>query len=111
MNRTIAFIDTAIGNVKAGRDHLRHDTDVMPSDLSSVVSSLRELVWNLDTITTVLIDAYSRQQDLGHDNTDVDPGEAVERILERLNHIRGLLDGVDCTLGDAHNIAAKLHRR
>lgn len=109
--RTVDLLDTAIGNVKNARDHLRHDPDVLPSDLSGVIGTARELIWTIDTITTVLIDAYGRQQDLGHDNTNIDPGEAVARIIERLSHARRLLDGIDASLGDAHNVAAKLHRR
>ena len=108
--RSVDLLDTAIGNVKNARDHLRHDTEIEPADLSGVIGTARELIWTIDTITTVLIDAYGRQQDLGHDSPNIDPSEAVARIVERLGHAR-LLDGIDGSFGAAHNVAAKLHRR
>ena len=108
--RTVDLLDSAIGQVKAARDHLRHDQDVLPSDLSGVIGTLRELVWTIDTFTATIVDAYGRQRCLGHDNGH-DPTAAVAHIVERLDHVRGLLDGIDSELGTAHNTAAKLHSR
>ena len=110
MNRTVQLLDTAIGAVKNARDHARHDTDIEPADLSGVVGTLRELMWTIDTFTTVLIDTYNRQTDLGHDN-GADPVEAIQRITARLGQVRCNLDSIDGALGDSHNIAAKLFRR
>ena len=110
MNRTAQLLDTAIGAVKNARDHARHETDVEPADLSGVVGTLRELMWTIDTFTTLLIDTYGRQTDLGHDN-DADPVEAIQRITARLSQVRCNLDSIDGALGDSHNIAAKLFRR
>ena len=110
MNRTVQVLDSAIGAIKTARDHARHDTDVEPADLSATVGTLRELMWTIDTFTTLLIDTYSRQSELGHDN-GADPVEAVQRITERLSQVRCNLDAIDGALGDSHNIAAKLFRR
>ena len=109
MNRTIGFIDTAIGALKAARDDLRHDHDVLASDLSGVIGTTRELAWTIDTLTAVLVDRYQRLDDLGHD-TGADPAVCVNRIIERLAHTRRHLDTIDNCLGDAHNHAAKLHQ-
>ena len=108
--RTVDLLDSAIGTVKVARDHLRHDNDLLPSDLSGVIGTLRELVWTIDTFTSTVIDAYSRQRCLGHDNGH-DPTTAVQLIAGRLDHVRCLLDAIDGSLGDAHNVAAKLHSR
>jgi hypothetical protein len=110
MNRTAQLLDSAIGAVKNGRDHLRHDTNIEPADLSAIIGTLRELMWTIDTFTTLLIDTYSHQTDLGHDN-GADPVEAIQRITERLSQVRCNLDAIDGALGDSHNIAAKLFRR
>jgi hypothetical protein len=110
MNRTAQLLDSAIGAVKNGRDHLRHDTNIEPADLSAIIGTLRELVWTIDTFTAVLIDTYGRQSELGHDN-GADPVEAIQRITERLGQVRCNLDSIDGALGDCHNIAAKLFRR
>ena len=107
--RTVDLLDTAIGKVKAARDHLRHDGEVLPSDLSAVIGTLRELAWTIDTFTSTVIDAYGRQRRLGHDDGR-DPGAAAEHIIGRLERCRRLLDGIDGSLGDAHNVAAKLHQ-
>ena len=110
MDRTVQVLDTAIGAVKNGRDHLRHDPKIEPADLSAVIGTLRELVWTIDTFTAVLIDTYSRQTELEHDN-GADPVEAIQRITARLGQVRCNLDTIDGALGDSHNIAAKLFRR
>ena len=110
MNRPAQLLDTAIGAVKNARDHLRHDTNIEPADLSAIIGTLRELVWTIDTFTAVLIDTYARQTDLGHDN-GADPVEAIQRITARLSQARCNLDNIDGSLGDSHNIAAKLFRR
>jgi hypothetical protein len=110
VNRTAQLLDTAIGAIKNARDHSRHDTDVEPADLSAVIGTLRELMWTIDTFTAVLIDTYSRQSELGHDN-GADPVEAIQRITERLGQVRCNLEAIDGALGDSHNIAAKLFRR
>ena len=110
MNRTAQLLDTAIGVIKNARDHARHDEDVEPADLSATVGTLRELMWTIDTFTTLLIDGYNRQTELGHDN-GADPVEAIQRITARLGQVRCNLDSIDGALGDAHNIAAKLFRR
>ncbi len=107
--RTVDLLDTTIGTVKAARDHLRHDQDVLPSDLSAVIGTLRELAWTIDTFTSTVIDAYGRQRCLGHDDGR-DPGAAVEQIADRLERCRRLLDGIDSELGNTHNVAAKLHQ-
>ena len=109
MNRTVQVLDSAIGAVKNARDHARHDVDVEPADLSAVIGTLRELMWTIDTFTTVLIDTYAKQTGLGHDN-GAEPSEAVQRITARLSQVRCNLDNIDGVLGDAHNIAAKLFR-
>ena len=106
--RTVDLLDTAIGQVKTARDYLRHDHDVLPSDLSGMIGTLRELVWTIDTFTATIIDAYDRQQCLGHDDGH-DPVPVVARIVERLAHARRTLDSIDDLLGDAHNHAARLH--
>ncbi len=108
--RTVDLLDSAIGNIKNARDHLRHDRDVLPSDLSGVIGTLRELAWTIDTLTADLTAAYGHQRCLGHDN-GLDPAAAVQLIVGRLDHVRGLLDGIDDCLGHAHNTAAKLHTR
>lgn len=108
--RTVDLLDTAIGRVKAARDHLRHDHDVLASDLSGVIGTLRELTWTIDTFTATIIEAYDRQQCLGHDDGH-NPTVAVEHVTERLDRCRRLLDGIDASLGHAHNIAAKLHQK
>jgi hypothetical protein len=110
MNRTVQVLDSAIGAVKNARDHARHDEDVEPADLSATVGTLRELMWTIDTFTTLLIDGYNRQTELGHDN-GADPVEAVQHITARLGQVRYNLDTIDGALGDTHNIAAKLFRR
>ena len=109
MNRPAQFLDTAIGAVKNGRDHLRHDPNIEPADLSAIIGTLRELVWTIDTCTAVLIDTYARQTELGHDN-GADPVEAIQHITARLGQVRCNLDSIDGALGDSHNIAAKLFR-
>ena len=109
MNRTIGFIDTAIGALKAARDDLRHDHDVLASDLSGVIGTTRELAWTIDTLAAVLVETYARLDDLGHDDS-TDPTVCVGRIIERLAHVRRCLDSIDGLLGDAHNHAAKLHQ-
>jgi hypothetical protein len=110
MDRTVQLLDTTIGAVKTARDHLRHDTEIEPADLSAVIGTLRELVWTIDTFTALLIDTYGRQTDLGHDN-GVDHVEAIQRIAARLGQVRYNLDSIDGALSDSHNIAAKLFRR
>ncbi len=110
MNRTVQLLDTAIGGVKNARDHLRHDTHIDPADLSAVVGTLRELIWTIDTFTTVLIEGYAKQTDLGHDSK-ADPVEAALRITQRLQQCQCNLESIDSGLGDAHNVAAKLFRR
>ena len=107
--RTVDLLDTTIGQVKAARDHLRHDHNVLPSDLSAVIGTLRELVWTIDTFTATTVDAYGRQRCLGHDDSH-DPTAAVAQIVDRLERCRRLLDGIDGSLGNAHNTAAKLHQ-
>jgi hypothetical protein len=107
--RTVDLLDAAIGNVKTARDHLRHDQDVLPSDLSGVIGTLRELAWTIDTLTVDLAAAYRRQRCLGHDNGH-NPTAAIEQIIGRLDQVRRLLDGIDGSLGDAHNTATKLHQ-
>jgi hypothetical protein len=111
MTRTVSLIDTAIGTLKAARDHLRHDPHVLASDLSAVIGTTRELAWTIDTLTAVLVDAYTRQSCLGHDGHDdhLDPAVVVARIVERLAQTRRSLDTIDSCLSDAHNHAAKLH--
>ena len=106
--RTVDLLDSAIGTVKAARDHLRHDQDVLASDLSGVIGTLRELVWTIDTYTSTVIDAYGRQHDLGHDDHH-DPAAVVARIVERLGFSRRCIDSTDGLLADAHNHAARLH--
>jgi hypothetical protein len=108
--RTVDLLDSAIGTVKAARDHLRHDNDLLPSDLSGVIGTLREVVWTIDTFTATIIDAYGRQHCLGHDDGH-NATAAVAHVVERLDQVRRLLDGIDGSLGDAHNTAAKLHER
>ena len=108
MNRAESLIDSAIGTLKTARDFLRHNPDLLASDLSSVIGTTRELMWTIDTVLAVLTDTYSKQTGLGHDN-GIDPVAAVERITERLTHVRRNLDQIDGCLGDAHNHAAKLH--
>lgn len=110
MNRTVQLLDTTIGGIKNARDTLRHDTHIEPADLSAVIGTLRELIWTVDTFTTVLIEGYNRQTELGHDN-GADPVEAIQRITERLQQCRCNLEAADSGLGDAHNVAAKLFRR
>ena len=107
--RTVDLLDTAIGTLKAARDHLRHDSDLLPSDLSGVIGTLREVVWTIDTFTSTVVDAYGRQRCLGHDDGH-NPTAAVEQIIDRLERCRRLLDSIDGSLGDAHNAAAKLHQ-
>ena len=106
--RTVDLLDTAIGTIKAARDHLRHDDELLASDLSGVVGTLRELVWTIDTFTATVIDAYSRQHCLGHDDHH-DPAAVVARIVERLASSRRCFDSIDGMLADAHNHAAHLH--
>ena len=106
--RTVDLLDTAIGRVKAARDHLRHDHDVLASDLSGVIGTLRELTWTIDTFTATIVDAYDRQHCLGHDEGH-DPVFVVDRIIERLAHARRNLDSINDLLGNAHNHAARLH--
>lgn len=106
--RAVALIDTAIGSLKAARDDLRHDHDLLASDLSSTVATIRELTWTLDTLTAVLVDRYGRLDAVGHDN-GADPAAVVARITERLAHVRRCLDSCDGMLADAHNNAARLH--
>lgn len=108
MNRTVDLIDMAIGTLKGARDVLRHDPELLASDLSEVIGTARELVWTIDTLTAVLTDAYARQNGLGHDN-GTDPVMVVARIVERLTQVRCNLEQIDGTLGDAHNHASKLH--
>jgi hypothetical protein len=108
ITRTVDLIDSAIGNLKAARDELRHDPELLASDLSAVIGTTRELAWTLDTLTTVIADRYSRLHDLGHDN-GIDPGPVVGHIVERLAFARRLLDNLDGCLADTHNHAAKLH--
>lgn len=107
--RTVELLDSAIDQVKAARDHLRHDRELLPSDLSGVIGTLRELTWTIDTFTATIVDAYGRQPCLGHDNGH-DPINAVKQIIGRLERCRRLLDGIDIELGQAHNVAAKLHQ-
>jgi hypothetical protein len=109
MNRPAQLLDMAIGAVKNARDYARHDVDVEPADLSATVGTLRELMWTIDTFTTLLIDTYGRQTELGHDD-GADPVEAIQRITDRLGQVRCHLDTIDGALSDSHNIAAKLHR-
>ena len=107
--RTVDILDTAIGQIKNARDHLRDDDDeLLAADLSAVVGTLRELVWTIDTFTATIIDAYDRQHDLGHDDGH-DPAAVVARIIERLASSRRCLDSIDGLLADAHNHAARLH--
>jgi hypothetical protein len=110
MSRSVSLIDSAIGSLKAARDDLRHDPDLLASDLSAVIGTTRELAWTIDTVFAVLVDTYARQSYLGHDN-GADPAAVVERIVERLAQTRRCLDSIDGLLGDAHNHAAKLHQR
>ena len=109
MDRTVQLLDTAIGIIKTARDDLRHDTDMLPSDLSAVVGTLRELAWSLDSFISTLNDAYALQHDLGHDN-GCDPAEAVARICDHLGHVRQQFATVDSILGHTHNITSKLFR-
>ena len=106
--RTVDLLDPAIGTVKAARDHLRHDDELLASDLSAVVGTLRELIWTIDTFTSTIVDAYRHQHDLGHDDHQ-DPAAVVARIVERLASSRRCLDSIDGLLADAHNHASKLH--
>ena len=106
--RTVDLLDPAIGTVKAARDHLRHDDELLASDLSGVVGTLRELVWTIDTFTSIVVDAYGHQHDLGDDDGH-DPAAVVVRIVERLASSRRCLDSIDGLLADAHNHAARLH--
>jgi hypothetical protein len=106
--RTVDLLDSTIGTLKSARDLLRHDDALQASDLSSVIGTLRELVWTIDTYTSTVIDAYARQHHLGHDNS-LDPALVVARIIERLAHSRRCLDSTDGLLADAHNHAARLH--
>jgi hypothetical protein len=106
--RTVDLIDTAIGTLKTARDELRHAPELLASDLSSVIGTTRELAWTLDTLTTVIVDRYSRLTDLGHDD-HADPVLVVGHIIERLGFARRLLDSLDGCLADTHNHAAKLH--
>lgn len=108
MTRTVSLIDSAIGSLKTARDELRHAPDVLASDLSAVIGTTCELAWTIDTLAAVLVDAYARQLDLGHDN-GADPVAVVERIVERLAQTRRCLDSIDGLLADAHNHAARLH--
>ena len=109
MTRTVDLLDTAIGQVKNAHDHLRHDTELLPSDLSGVIGTLRELAWIIDTFASTVVDAYGRQRCLGHDDSH-DPTAAVAQIVDRLERCRRLLDGIEAELGKAHNTAAKLHQ-
>jgi Mg2+ and Co2+ transporter CorA len=106
--RTAEMLDTGIGQVKAARDHLRHDTDVMASDLSAVIGTLRELIWTIDTFTATIADAYGQQHDLGHDDGH-DTALVVARIVEHLAQTRRYFDNIDGILADVHNHAARLH--
>lgn len=106
--RTVALIDSAIGSLKAARDNLRHDPDLLASDLSAVIGTTRELTWTLDTMLAVLVDRYAAMDNVGHDN-GADPAVVVARIVERLAHTRRCLDSIDGMLADTHNHAAKLH--
>lgn len=108
MTRTVALLDSAIGTVKAARDHLRHDTGLLASDLSAIIATTRELAWTIDTYTSVLVDAYGRQHGLGHDDGH-DPVLVVAGVVDRLERCRGCLDSIDGLLADAHNHAARLH--
>ena len=108
MSRAVALIDSAIGTLKTARDDLRHDPDVLASDLSAVIGTTRELAWTIDTVLAGLVDTYGRLNDLGHDN-GADPVAVVERIVERLAQTRRCLDSIDGLLADAHNHAARLH--
>ena len=106
--RTVDLLDSAIGTVKAARDHLRHDDELLAADLSAVVGTLRELIWTIDTFTSFVVDAYGHQHDLGHDDRH-DPVFVVARIIERLTQTRRCLDSIDSMLADTHNHAARLH--
>lgn len=108
MTRTVDLLDTAIGQVKNAREHLRHDNGLLASDLSAVIGTLRELAWTLDSYTTTLIDAYTAQCCLGHDD-HADPVLVVDRIVNQLGHVRQAFDVIDGRLADAHNHAARLH--
>ena len=108
MSRSVSLLDSAIGSLKTARDDLRHDPELLASDLSAVIGTTRELAWTIDTLTVVLVDRYARLNDLGHDN-GADPVAVVERIAERLAQTRRCLDSIDDLLADAHNHAARLH--
>ena len=109
MNRAVDLLDSAIGTIKNATGELRHDHDVLPSDLSAVIGTLRELTWTIDQFTGLLTAAYEHQHDIGHDN-NADPVAAVERVTCGLTHARRHLAAIDALLGDTHNTAAKLHR-
>jgi hypothetical protein len=102
LDRATSAIDTAI-------DALRYD-DLEPAELSAVVGALRELFWHTTTLTTILAGVYDRYAGLGHDDGH-DPAAAVTAIGAGLHTIAGHLAAIDHTLADAHNTAAKLHRR
>jgi hypothetical protein len=106
--RTAALLDTAIGNVKAARERLRHDSGLLASDLSSVIGTLRELAWVIDSYTTTLVDAYTAQHCLGHDN-HADPAVVVAHIVGQLDDVHRGFEMIDGRLADGHNHAARLH--
>ena len=110
MDRAVQLLDTAIGAIKTARDDLRHDTDLLPSDLSAVAGTLRELAWTIDGFISTLNDAYALQHDLGHDN-GCDPAETVARINTNLEQVQRQFGSIDSILGHTHNITSKLFRR
>jgi len=72
--------------------------DVGPAEVSAVIGALRELVWNVTTLTGVIAARYENIGALRHDHGD-DPAVAVEMIGLRLGDAQGWLAQVDEALG------------
>ena len=104
-------LDTAIAAVKAAAAELRTapSADVGPADVSAVIGALRELVWNVTSLTGVVAARYENIGALRHDHGD-DPAVAVEMIGLRLGEAQGWLVQVDESLGATHDHAARLAR-
>ena len=109
MDSARQHLETAITALKTSRDAIRIAPDPEPADLSAVVATIRELIWNLDAVVKGVADRYTRLGTVGHDTGD-DPTQTVGMIGLRLDDVTAGLVEVDSALGHAHELAAKLHR-
>ena len=100
------LLDPATIAVDQAIEVARYD-QLDPADLAAVIAGLRELFWHTTTLVDVLVHAYDRADELGHDN-DGDPLASVTTIIGQLHTVTSLLTAIDTAFDIAHNHAAHL---